>query len=265
MNVFQYEFGYGWLWNYGHLLAVLPFGALGVLAWRLGWPRWVGVVSATVGAWGIAGLLIVQFAMRMNLPLELPTQQFLAKGSGRVLSVLDGGAGSGRSSIGLLLARPQTRAVAADLYDGYFGIAENTPNRLLANAAKAGVEDRIEARVADLRELPFEDGSFDAAISAYVIDHLDKEGVERSLAELARVLRPQGELLVMVVNPDLWIRVAYPFFVHHGYFGGRTNHERWRSRLENAGLEVIEMGTVPGTLYLLGRVHGEATSSPTGY
>ena len=57
----------------------------------------------------------------------------------------------------------------------------------------------------------------------------------------------------MVINPDKWIRIAYPFFVHHGYFGGRTHHERWRSRLEQAGLAVVEMGMVPGTLYLLAR------------
>lgn len=66
-----------------------------------------------------------------------------------------------------------------------------------------------------------------------------------------RVLKPGGQFLLLVINPDGWIRTAYPFFVHHGYFGGRTNHDRWRARLEAAGLHVVEMGTVPGTLWLL--------------
>jgi len=77
--------------------------------------------------------------------------------------------------------------------------------------------------------------------------------VERSLAEIGRVLRPDGQFLLMVVNPDSWTRVAFPFFMHHGYFGGSTNHERWRSQLQNAGFEIIEQGTTPGTLYLLAK------------
>ncbi len=261
MNLFQYDFGYGFLWNYGHLLAIVPFGVLAGLAWKLRWPRWIGVVSLVLAAWGVAGLLIVQFAMRLNLPLALPTQQFLAQGTGRVL---DGGAGSGRASLMVLLERPRAEVLAVDLYEGYFGIGDNTPQRLLRNAARAGVEDRVNAQVGDLTDLPFEDGSFDAVVSAFVIDHLDRDGVERSLAEIARVLRPEGGFLLMVINPDLWIRVAYPFFVHHGYFGGRTNHERWRSRLENAGLRVVEMDTTPGTLYLLARKGPPAGPIATG-
>jgi SAM-dependent methyltransferase len=261
MSLFQYDFGYGFLWNYGHLLAIVPFGVLAGLSWKLRWPRWIGVVSLVVTAWGVAGLLIVQYAMRVNLPLELPTQQFLSHGTGRVL---DGGAGSGRASLMVLLERPQAEVLAIDLYEGYFGIEDNTPHRLLRNAARAGVEQRVDAQVADLRDLPLEDSSFDAAVSAFVIDHLDRAGVERSLAEIERVLRPDGEFLLMVINPDLWIRVAYPFFVHHGYFGGRTDRERWRLRLESAGFRVVEMGTTPGTLYLLARKSPRAGPIETG-
>lgn len=250
MNLFQYDFGYGFLWNYGHVLAIVPFGILAAIGWRRGWPRWIGVVSLVLAAWGVAGLLIVQYAMRLNLPLVLPTQEFLAQGTGRVL---DGGAGSGRASLMVLLERPHAEVLAVDLYEGYFGIADNTPQRLLENAASAGVEDRVEARAGDLRDLPLDDDSFDAVVSAFVIDHLDRDGVQRSLAEIERVLRPEGDFLLMVVNPDRWIRVAYPFFVHHGYFGGRTDHERWRARLEEAGFRVVEMGTTPGTLYVLAR------------
>ena len=250
MSLFEYDFGYGWLWNYSHLIAAIAFGALALLARRLDWSRWTAVLSIALAVWGIAGLLIVQTVMRLNLPLELPTEQFLPEGAGQVL---DAGSGSGRSSLMVLLARPNSRVVALDLYEGYFGIEDNTPDRLLANAARAGVEDRIRAQVGDVRAMPFEDDSFDAAVSAFVIDHLSGSDVERSLGEIERVLRMDGEFLLMVINPDVWIRFAYPFFVHHGYFGGRTNHERWRSRLEGAGFEIIEQGTTPGTLYLLAK------------
>lgn len=248
MNPFQYDFGYGFWWNYGHLLAIVPFGLLALAAWRLGWPRFV-VVGAAIGAiWGLAGLWIVQGPMRLNLPLELPTGRFLPAGSGRVL---DGGAGSGRATLMVLEERPDTRVLAIDLYAGYFGIDDNTPARLMRNAEKAGVADRVEAQVGDLTDLAFDDASFEAAVSAYVIDHLGREGAERAVGEIERVLKPGGQFLLMIINPDGWIRTAYPFFVHHGYFGGRTNHDRWRARVEDAGLDVLEMGTRPGTLWLL--------------
>jgi SAM-dependent methyltransferase len=248
VNPFQYDFGYGFLWNYGHLLAVVPFGLLALVAWRLRWPRFAAVGALAVSLWGLVGLWIVQFPMRLNLPLKLPTERFLAAGGGRVL---DGGAGSGRAALMVLEARLAATVVAVDLYEGYFGIEDNTPARLMANAEKAGVADRVEARVGDLRELPLEDASFDGAVSAFVIDHLSAEGIERSLAEIERVLKPGGQFLLMVINPDPWVRIAYPFFVHHGYFGGRTSHDLWRRRLEEAGLGVVESGTVPATLWIL--------------
>lgn len=260
MNPFTYEFGYGWAWNYGHLIAVVPFTILALLAWKRNWSRWLLALSAAVAVWGIVGLAIVQMVMRINLPMELPTERFLSNGAAQVL---DAGAGSGRSSLMVLLERPQSRLVALDLYEGYFGIADNTPQRLMANAALAGVQDRIQARAADMRDMPFEENSFDAALSAYAIDHLSREGVKQSLGEIRRVLRPGGQFLLMVINPDAWIRIAYPFFVHHGYFGGRTDHELWRSRLIEAGFEVTEMGTTPGTLYLLAQKRPQQSLSAT--
>ncbi|HSR66312.1 MAG TPA: class I SAM-dependent methyltransferase [Acidobacteriota bacterium] len=259
MNPFAYEFGYGWAWNYGHLAAIIPFTLLALLAWKLEWSRWLRALAVAGAAWGLAGLLIVQFVMRINLPMQLPTQSFLARGTGQVL---DAGAGSGRSSLMVLLARPHSRVVALDLYEGYYGIADNTPQRLLANAEIAGARERISAQAGDMREMPFPDASFDAAVSAYAIDHLSREGVENSLSEVRRVLRSEGEFLLIVINPDIWIRMAYPFFVHHGYFGGRTDHQRWRSHLIDAGFQVTEMGTTPGSLYFL--AHKPAASAPQG-
>ena len=257
MNPFAYDFGYGWQWNYGHVVPLVLFGALAAIGARLRWSRWIVGVAAFIAAWAAVGLFITQFVVRMNLPLELPTERFLASDSG---TVLDAGAGSGRSSLMVLLERPASRVLALDVYAGYFGIDDNTPNRLLANAAKAGVEDRIEVKVGDVREMPLDDDSLDAAVSAYVIDHLNEEGVERSLSEIRRVLRPDGEFLLMVIRPDLWIRVAYPMFAEHGYFGS-DHSARWRGHLEDAGFAIVEEGTLPGTLYLVARKPGGTGAS----
>jgi SAM-dependent methyltransferase len=50
----------------------------------------------------------------------------------------------------------------------------------------------VNAQVADVQELPFEDESFDAVIAAWMLYHVPD--LERGLAEIARVLRAGGVL-----------------------------------------------------------------------
>jgi len=247
-EMLEYDFGYTWPWVYGHLGAAVTFFLLAGAAWRLGWPRPVRIASLAGLIWALAGFAIVHGALRINRPLSLPTDRFLASGAGRVL---DGGAGSGRSTLMVLLGRPRTTVVALDIFDDRYGIGDNTPERLLKNATIAGVANRVEARAGDMRQMPFESGSFDAAVSAYAIDHLGSKGVGQSLAEMARVLRPNGEFLLMVINPDGWTLTAFPFLAAHGYFGPARGSGRWRTALDATGFDVVEQGTRPGTLYLL--------------
>lgn len=249
MDLFRYDFGYEWPWTWGHALAAFAFTALAVALYRAAWRRW-SLVAASLALWAVAGAVIVNLVFRFSLPIALPTEQFLASGQGRVL---DAGAGSGRSSLMVLRARPAARVTALDIFGSEYGIGGNTPDRLLANARAAGAGDRIEVQVGDMRTMPFEAAAFDAAVSAFAIDHLRAADVEKTFAEMARVIKPGGDFLLLVINQDAWIRTALPFFVHHGYFGGRAYPDRWRARLVAAGLAVVEEGTQPGTLYFLTR------------
>ncbi len=258
MELFTYDFGYAWPWNYGHLLAVVPGAALAVLAWKQGWAWWMRALSVGLAVWGVVGLFIVQVVFRFNQPVDLPTEDFLPEGTGLVF---DAGAGSGRSALMVLQAPPATRVLALDLYEGYFGIVDNTPSRLRYNASLTAVKDRIEVRVGDIREMPLSDTSVDAVVSVAVIDHLSRQGVERSLTEIERMFRPEGQFLPMVVNPDIRTLVAFPFFAHHGYWGGRTNHDQWRDALTAVGFAVVEVGTVPMSLYLLAEKRSAAWSA----
>src|SRR4051794_7813453 len=54
-------------------------------------------------------------------------------------------------------------------------------------------ESGVDARVADVQELPFEDGAFDVAVAAWMLYHVPD--LDRAVAELARVLRPRGRLV----------------------------------------------------------------------
>lgn len=242
-----YEFGYPWFVSYGLAVPLVLAGAFGAVAvWR-GWPRWLAMVAAVVALWASAGLLITNVAYGLNRPLELPTPRFLASGTGRVLDV---GAGSGRAAVGVLLARPRATVTGLDIYQGSWGINDNTPERFMTNARIAGAADRAEARTGDMRDLPFKDGEFDAVISSYAIDHLRRDGIVKAIAQVNRVLRSHGEFLVMIVNADWLAKLVSPHAIGHH---PPQDPARWRAFLEEGGFAIEEEGKQPGTLYFLAK------------
>jgi ubiquinone/menaquinone biosynthesis C-methylase UbiE len=69
-------------------------------------------------------------------------------------------------------------------------VAVDLSPRMVELACERGVD----ARVGDVQALPFADGEFDVAIAAWMLYHVPD--LERGIAELARVLRPEGRLVV---------------------------------------------------------------------
>lgn len=54
-------------------------------------------------------------------------------------------------------------------------------------------ERGVDARIADVQDLPFEDGEFDCAVANWMLYHVPD--LDQGLSELARVLRPGGRLV----------------------------------------------------------------------
>jgi SAM-dependent methyltransferase len=252
---FTYDFGYSWFITWGNLVPIVLFGGLAALGLWLRWRRWLVMASSLLAVCAVAGLLIMHFVLRISLPLELPTQRFLSSGTGRVVDI---GAGSGRAAIGLLLAKPRVTVTGVDIYRGYYGIDDNTPERFMRNARIAGVSDRADAKVGDARELPLETGAYDGAISLAAIDHIRRADIPKALGEAARVLKPRGEFLLMVVNVDHWAMFASPHALGHH---PRADANRWRAMLESAGFDIVEQGTQPAVLYFLTRKRDPSSRS----
>lgn len=60
----------------------------------------------------------------------------------------------------------------------------------------------VEGSVADVRDLPFATGSLDLVVSNSTLDHFEsKDEIRRALAEIHRVLRVEGTLIVTLDNP----------------------------------------------------------------
>jgi ubiquinone/menaquinone biosynthesis C-methylase UbiE len=58
--------------------------------------------------------------------------------------------------------------------------------------ARLGPDGRFEFQVADVRELPFEDGRFDAVVANHMLYHVPDRGL--AFSEITRVLKPDGTL-----------------------------------------------------------------------
>jgi SAM-dependent methyltransferase len=240
------DFGYSGPWTHGHLVVTAVALPLALLAWRRRWPRALTAVLAALALWSVAAFLVVQFVFRFNDVPALPTGAFLVSGPARVVDL---GAGSGRSTIMLLRARPQATAVALDNFSASY-ISGHGPEKTRANFRAAGVEARATVQTGDMRALPFPDASFDAALSVAAIDHLGGDDARKALGEAARVLKPKGQFLLEVMNPDWWMRFAWGPFLLHGASPDRMR-ARWTGLLDQAGFQVTEVGTQPITLYLL--------------
>jgi SAM-dependent methyltransferase len=71
---------------------------------------------------------------------------------------------------------------------------------IVAEAAARNPE--LAAVAADVRSLPFSDGSFDVVFSGSTLDHFESAAdIRAALVELRRVLRPRGRLILTMDNP----------------------------------------------------------------
>ncbi len=116
---------------------------------------------------------------------------FQAAGARPGSRFLEIGIGTGRISIPLLARGADVTGV---------DIAPRMVERLHGNLAVARAEQphrpwgALDVRIADMTELPFADGAFDAVVAVHVM-HL-VPGWRRALDEALRVLRPAGALLI---------------------------------------------------------------------
>jgi len=157
-------------------------------------------------------------------PIEIPWALGRARGAKRVLDA--GSAFAEPAYLAALVALGADELVAVDL------VSVEIPG--------------LRAVVADLRDLPFEEGSFDLALCISTIEHVgfdnsvygidaerDDDGIARALGELRRVLAHEGRLVVTV-----------PTGAHeeHGWFV-QLEPDEWRARFAAAGFEAADEET----------------------
>lgn len=147
---------------------------------------------------------------------------------------LDVGCGTGRLLASLHDAWPGMKLTGIDLSAPYLAEAR----RLIGPTARVKLEE------AAAEALPFDDASLDLVVSSFLLHELPKEIRAQALAEMARVLKPGG--LVVIVDslqkgdrPE-WdgLLDLFPHYFHEPYYAEYTQGslEEWFSA---AGLRPV--------------------------
>ena len=129
-------------------------------------------------------------------------------------SVLEVGCGTGE-----LTRRARARAGSAAVVCGI------DPSAEMISVARAKSERNglgIDYRVAAIEALPFANSSFDVVLSSLMMHHLPDDLKQLGLAEVRRVLKPGGRLLIVDMKrpTGLLSRLPLPIVLHGGMTHG---------------------------------------------
>ncbi|MBO0802236.1 MAG: class I SAM-dependent methyltransferase [Nocardiopsaceae bacterium] len=168
----------------------------------------VGAIAVVIGALlsAVGWLIVVGALFLLQAVVYLHTT---LRGKFRVWEKLleqlglDGGEqvldlGCGRGAVLLAAARrlPDGMAHGIDLWRS--GDQSGNHEEVTRHNAQAeGVGDRVRLHTADMRDLPFSDGSIDVVVSSLAIHNLRSDAErDAALDEVIRVLRPGGSLMI---------------------------------------------------------------------
>lgn len=156
--------------------------------------------------------------------------------------VLDVGCGRGLLLVGAAKRLTTGSAAGIDLWQKE-DLSGNRPEATLENARLEGVAERVEVHTADMRKLPFPDASFDTVLSMNAIHNIySASGRAAALAEIARVLKPGGVVLIVDIRHIRQYAAALRA-------GGCTDVRNAAADFGTIVVKVITLGAVrPGTL-----------------
>jgi len=140
-----------------------------------------------------------------------------------------GDLGCGTGQVSAALAPFVARVIAVDASAAMLQAARKRLNGL----------DNVELRRGDLEALPIDNGQLDAATLMLVLHHVPEP--QRALAEVARVLKPQGRAIVVDMLPH--DRESYRQQMGHVWLGFSDEHVR--RLFQEAGFEEVRIVSLP--------------------
>jgi demethylmenaquinone methyltransferase/2-methoxy-6-polyprenyl-1,4-benzoquinol methylase len=121
--------------------------------------------------------------------------------------ILDVATGTADVAIQTVVRKKIDHVTGLDLSEGMLAYGRK-------KVAARGLEDRIELQQGDSENLPYADESFDAITVAFGVRNF--ENLEGGLAEMYRVLRPGGKLVVLEFSRIPYAPVRWGFNLYFG-------------------------------------------------
>jgi SAM-dependent methyltransferase len=190
--------------------------------------KYVELIAAEIIIFGAGGYLITFNSLTLNilasvlflfgLLLGFPIMSFIIYVLGgklryrdRLLSmvnwkgsetVLDVGTGHGLLMIGAAKKLDTGKAVGIDIWRQE-DMMNNTYNNAMRNAELERVTKKIEIKNVDAQKMEFPDGYFDVVLSNLCLHNIPlKEGRDMACREIARVLKPNGVIIISDILHD---------------------------------------------------------------
>ncbi|MEM3408446.1 MAG: class I SAM-dependent methyltransferase [Candidatus Micrarchaeia archaeon] len=128
--------------------------------------------------------------------------------------LLDIGCGSGRNLFHF----------AEKGFDWYgIDFSKEMINKAIENFKRKNIDVKGRLKVGDMTELPFQDESFDYIISIASFHHLPKEEQLKTIKEMKRVLKENGEMIISVWNKYSFKRIGF-------WFSGKETLIPWKKK-----------------------------------
>ena len=147
-------------------------------------------------------------------------------------SVLDVGCGTGEVTLQAKMRAQDGRVYGIDPAPEMVTVAKS-------KAARRGLD--IDFRIGVIEALPFPDSSIDVVTSSLMMHHLPQNLKVRGLAEIYRVLKPGGRLLIADFMRPTGSFLNHLFIVVTRHQGLQKGIEDLRDLLEQAGFKKIKI------------------------
>jgi ubiquinone/menaquinone biosynthesis C-methylase UbiE len=164
-------------------------------------------------------------------------------------AVLDVGCGTGTLA---LLAKTEVGNLGR-----VYGI-DASPEMIAVAQQKAHQQKReVDFQTGVIEALPFADGMFDVVLSSLMFHHLPPDLKQRGLAEIYRVLKPGGRVLIVDMTRPTTLpqRLTMTALVHHGQ---TSDVHDLLPLMEKIGYERIQTGSM--TWRAIGFIQGSRAS-----
>jgi SAM-dependent methyltransferase len=231
--------------------------------WSFGWQNGFWVISVVFLATAVhmyltfptlqlLALLLLLFSINFfvgnllirspqhNRYLTLPYVNLFPEGSTRIL---DAGCGAGRTTVALGKIY-KGKITAFDLFDSDY--IDGGGNTLLEKNLKLmGLSEQVEVVQGDITGTAYPDGTFDAVVSSFMIDHLGDQKLN-AMKEINRILKPQGRMLMIVLTPGL-----SSFAILNVLSFMLTSKKTWRKLFNDSAFKLLEEGEINGGTYFL--------------